>query len=65
MLAARCKAIDKYKKIHANVDDGVVLSKLVAYTSRLVRKRPTFFNCLVLKIISLCKNMYFTGSFMC
>lgn len=35
MLAARCKAIGKYKKIHGNVDDGVVLSKLVAYTSKL------------------------------
>lgn len=38
MLAARCKAIDKYKSIHGDVEDGLILTKLVAYTSKLVTK---------------------------
>lgn len=36
MLAARCQAIQKYKQQYGDVDDGIVLDKLVAYTSTLV-----------------------------
>ena len=36
MLAARGKAISKYKRQHGSEEDGKILAKLVAYTSKLV-----------------------------
>lgn len=36
MLAARGKAISKYKREHGSEEDGKILAKLVAYTSKLV-----------------------------
>jgi len=35
MLAARGKAISKYKRQHGSKEDGKILAKLVAYTSKL------------------------------
>jgi len=47
MLAARCQAIQKYKQQYGDVDDGIVLDKLVAYTSTLshscVEKKRKYF----------------------
>ena len=43
MLSARCRAIDKYKQtVNGNEEDGVILSKLVAYTSRIVSAAPLY-----------------------
>jgi len=37
MLSARNRAIDRYKAtFDSNEEDGVILTKLVAYTSKLV-----------------------------
>jgi hypothetical protein len=42
MLSARRKAIIKYKRNNnCNVEDGTILNKLVAYSSKLVK------NCLI------------------
>lgn len=35
MLAARTRAISRYKRTFENVEDGIILTKLVAYTSQL------------------------------
>lgn len=38
MLAARTTALRRYKEKYPDIEDGVLLTKLVAYCSNLVRK---------------------------
>ena len=54
LLAARHQAIKDLRNRHPFVEEGVLLSKLVGYCSKLVRRKHIMVVYLTLKVLNFC-----------